>query len=255
MILVFDSGNSQIKTGVFKEDKLLLIFRMANDKTIKHYYNFIISELNKKKIKKDDISGIAISSVVPEIKKKLIKLSKTFFLLNPILINTKTNINFINLYKGKLGEDRISNIVAAEYLYKDTNKIIIDYGTAITFDIVNNKGQFLGGVIMPGFKLFLKALNQNTAQLPLLSPEFTSNFIGKTTKNCILSGLNAIRTGAIKYLIKGVKKYIKSNNVLIILTGGDSNLSLVKKLNEKKVILNKNLCLIGIKKIYDMNIK
>lgn len=250
MVLVFDSGNSNLKVGIFKKNKLLLTFRLNGSITAKKVYSIIV-----KKIKKEFIKGIAICSVVPEVKKQLIKLSEKYFLIKPILINQQTKINFINLYKNKkmLGEDRIANMVAAEYLYKKKNKIIIDYGTAITFDVLNNKGEFLGGVIMPGFNLVLKTLNQNTAQLPLIKFKSGFNFLGRTTEDCILAGLNAIGIGSIKYLITVIKKYFKMRNVIIILTGGDSNFLILKMLNEKKVILKKDLCLFGIKIIYDLN--
>ncbi len=258
MILVFDSGNSNIKVGIFKSNRLVFTFRLSNNKTLKQYYNTIKKNLKKiNKITINEIEGIAISSVVPEIKKKLIELSQKYFFIKPVLITKKTKVNFINLYKNKkkLGEDRIANLVAAESLYKAKNKIIIDYGTAITIDVLDYKGRFLGGVIMPGLGLILRSLHKNTAQLPFINKKFTSVFLGKKTDECILAGLKAISIGSIKYLISGIKEYLMSKDIIIILTGGDASKLIAKRLDESRIIIKKSLCLLGMKKIYDMNIK
>lgn len=252
MIAVFDVGNTNITIGFFKNDRIKNIFRI---KTSLIYNESIFSFGLKSILKKYKIKDVFIGSVVPKGTKTIIKILKNYFKINPGFINKKTKLNILNKYKNKkeVGDDRIANAVAASYYYKNKNVIVVDFGTAITFDVINYKAEYLGGLILPGIYLCLRCLAQNTAKLPEVKINNTKKIIGNTTEKSIVSGIKNGFTGAIKYIIKKIKMELNYKNPKIILTGGDADLI---KLNiDKNQILDKNFTLKGFKIIYNLNKK
>ncbi len=208
MIIGIDCGNSYIKIGFFEEGKLknLLKFPSVDIQKFK-----IPSEL-----KKLEIEFVAIASVSPSASKKIEEsfspLKKEILKIKPQDCNIPLNIE----NKKTVGVDRVLNCKAAFSIFKKPC-IIIDIGTAITIDVVNKKGNFAGGVILPGPELWIKSLKTTSL---IKSPSLLKKniLVGKNTNECITSGINNGIPGAIENIVEKLKKFYK--NPVVILTGG-----------------------------------
>jgi len=239
MNLAIDIGNTRVKAAVFEEDKLieLLIF----DKKI------IVSEI-KKIVKKYAISGGIISNVGAISERKMTQLNKSF---NFTVISASLKVPFNNLYKtpDTLGVDRIALVAAAVKQFPKTNVLIIDAGTCITFDFVDNNATYLGGAISPGMKMRYKALNKFTANLPLIEAVELDDFIGKNTKESIISGV----LNGVKNEINGIIEdyYLKYLDLTVVLTGGDTNF--LSKQLKSSIFANQNFLLQGLNEILKFN--
>ena len=229
--VTIDIGNTIISFSIFQQNKLLKCIKIRSDKldlkSLKVIKNkFLVNE----KVK------ILISSVVPS-SEKLIKSflrdnSINFVLLKDLLkkINIKINIK----RKKEIGDDRITNIIYAKKIYKNST-IVIDFGTATTFDILNNKGVYFGGIIMPGIDLSLDALRYKTAKLPLVKFKKIKKVVGFNTKEAIQSGFFWGYCSMIEGLLKKVQDEQKQV-FKIILTGG--NASYFRGIHKKIVLID-----------------
>jgi type III pantothenate kinase len=252
MIVIFDIGNTNITIGFFKDNKILNISRIETN-LINDFTTFSLKL--KSTLTKYNIKDVFVGSVVPKATKIIFKIIKKFFNINPKYINKNTRLNIINKYKNKkqVGDDRLANAVAAAYYYKKKNVIVIDFGTAITFDVINHKSEYLGGLILPGINLSLRCLAFNTAKLPKVKIKNIESTIGNTTERSIISGIKNGFTGAIKYILEKIKKELKLKKPKIILTGGEADL--IKTNFPANYIIDKNFTLKGFKIIYDINQK
>jgi len=208
MIIGIDCGNSYVKVGFFEEGKLKNIIKLPSV----DIQNFRIpSELKKLKIE-----IIAVASVSPSVSKKIEELfsslKKEILKIKPQDCNIPLNIK----NKKCVGIDRVLNCKAAFSIYKRPC-IVIDIGTAITIDVVDKKGNFTGGVILPGPELWIKSLETTSL---INSPSLLKKniLVGKNTDECITSGINNGISGAIENIVKKLKKFYK--NSVVILTGG-----------------------------------
>ena len=187
MLLTADIGNTSITLGLFEEDALVEEFRLASDKDLSlEEYEVLLKSL----FKDFKIDGCIISSVVMELNEKFKSAVANVFKIEPMFlsleINTGIKISLDN--PEEAGADRIANAAGAYVLY---NKpvIVVDFGTATTFDIVNKDGEFIGGVIAPGVNSQLKALNKFTSKLPRIDVAISNAAIGHNTADAILSGV------------------------------------------------------------------
>jgi type III pantothenate kinase len=213
--------------------------------------------LKKEGLEISEVDGAIIGSVVPAITHILEHMVKKYLKINPVLLGQGARLNIKNKYKNKaeVGDDRLANAVAARHYFKKSDTIIIDFGTAVSFDVVNKKGEYLGGVIMPGLNLSLFSLFSRTAKLPQVALKFPKKMIGDTTEKSIQSGILNGFIGAINHLIKGLKTELKTKKVKVILTGGDCDLIPNDKIAEKDVHADKNFTLKGFNLIYKLNNK
>ncbi|HPD18301.1 MAG TPA: type III pantothenate kinase [Candidatus Goldiibacteriota bacterium] len=252
MIAIFDAGNTNITTGIFNNDKIFHVYRIKTN-LIQNKVKFI-AEL-KSILRKYNVTDAFVGSVVPKATIILNETLKKHFNIRPEFINKNTKLNIKNKYKNKkeVGDDRIANAAAAAHYYKNQNVIVIDFGTAITFDVINQKAEYLGGLILPGINLCLRCLSENTARLPEVNMKKINKIIGNTTEKSILSGIKNGLTGAIKYITEEIKKEMKFSDTKIILTGGEADL--IKIEIDPYQILDKNLTLKGFKIIFDLNKK
>lgn len=252
MLLALDIGNSNIFAGIFDNNKLVLVFRIPLNKGMSsaEFEEFISSELKKKTTPDSDYSA-AISSVVPEINRSLSKVLTDNFRLNPFFIRhpVKTNLEYQIDSLAELGADRLVNAEAAFAKYKK-DMIVIDFGTATTFDCLTASGEFLGGVIAPGLGISADALFSQTSRLPEVSLQKPESVIGKNTANCIQSGLMNGYFSMTDGLILKLKDQMKRDS-FVIATGGFANIMLDNCSYIDKV--NKNLTLEGIKIVYELN--
>ena len=243
MNIIGDIGNTEVKICLI--DNNYIIKKKINIKTNK------LSNLNiKNKLKfliksKKNIKFIIFSSVVPEIYKKFSLFFK--FYLNKKIIEIKTlklnTIIDIKVNKKQVGSDRLANSVAA--IDKKNNYIIIDFGTATTFDVVIRE-KYLGGIISPGINLSLNTLTTRASLIPEINLKKISYVIGKNTNEAVRSGFYWGYAGLIDNMIKLIKRQTKLN-FKIILTGGLADL--YKKSINTKCKVDKDLTIKGIIKI------
>ena len=193
MIFAVDIGNTNIVIGVYdKEKKLISHCRISADssKTTDEYAATIMLLLENKNIFIKDISGVVISSVVPQLVYTFSKLSTKYFDVEPIVIGpgVKTGLPIKLENPKEVGADRIVNATAAIHFY-GIPCIVVDFGTATTFDVINSKGEYVGGVIAPGVKLSSSILHSKTAKLPEVEINKCDHIVGKNTISSIQSGI------------------------------------------------------------------
>mgnify|MGYP000336094946 CR=1 FL=1 len=239
MNLAIDIGNTRGKVAVFENDTIIDMYVFEKKR--------IITTV-KKIIKKYPNSEGIISNVASISEIKLQKLKKNMKLQ---VVSYNTNVPFINLYKTPktLGVDRIALVSAAICQFPDKNVLVIDAGTCITFDFINENKEYLGGAISPGIKMRYKSLNNFTANLPLLEKEEVFDFVGKNTKESINSG---VVNGVIKEINGIIEDYKEKFGVLtVVLTGGDTNF--LSKQLKSSIFANQNFLLEGLNKILIFN--
>lgn len=235
MLFTIDVGNSHTVTGLFDGDKLVGHWRLKSDRerpedelAIRYHSLFSMAEIKKK-----DIHGIILASVVPSLEAAWISCIKTYFsdyLQKPLFVISSKSIADIISVKidrpEEVGADRLVNAVAAWERYRK-NLIIIDFGTAITFDCVSSKCEYLGGTILPGIAISLDALANRTAKLPKIDiSKAPATVIGRNTVEAMESGiLNGYGS-----LVDGLSEKIEaelcplSEEIKIIATGGMAHL-------------------------------
>ena len=237
--LVIDIGNSSTKIGIFYKQNIICTekFLLGNESQIVEV------------LKNHTIEDTIISSTVKDYDKKIEKIifpytKKIFYL------NQKLKLPFENLYQTPetLGSDRIAAVAGAQYLFPGKNILVIDAGTAITYDLLVND-KYIGGNIAPGLNMRLKSLNYFTNNLPLVEVKNKILFPGKNTTEAISAG---VITG-ILFEIEGYRNFCKKKigKILTIFTGGDTNY-FVKQI-KKTIFANSNLVLIGLNKILEFN--
>lgn len=249
MLLAIDIGNTNITLGIFENEVILETFRLASDKELpQEEYEILLHSL----LKRYQIKACIIASVVEELNKTLKNACDNVFHLNSILINNKLNLGLnIKLKNPKeLGADRIANACGAYMLYSKPI-IVVDLGTATTFDIVDKCGNFVGGVIMPGLNLQMKALNLNTSKLPRIEIDKSEIAIGNDTESAILSGVIRGSACAIEGLIDQCEKEL-GEKATIVATGGYCTL-ISKYMTRNFDFVNPCLTLEGLRFLYELN--
>lgn len=254
MIICMDVGNTNIKYAVFDGDNLILSFRVATEhkKTSDEYGGQLISILGNNKINASEIKGGIISSVVPQLDYTLERMCLTYLKIKPLQLvpGLKTGLNLRVDNAKEVGADRVVNNVAAIRKY-GAPLIIIDFGTATTFNVIDNKGEFIGGVIAPGIKGSLDSLVNGTAKLPRVEIERPASVIGKNTVTNMQSGIVFGFAGLVEYIVKKIKRELKSENITTVATGGFSEV-IAKEISCIDRI-DKLLTLEGLKYLYDIN--
>ena len=222
MIFTMDIGNTNIKTGLFDGDLLVQYWRVSTNKIYTSDEFGILFEhlFSHGGVSMTDVDGIIISSVVPTINFTIEHMCANYFHLAPMFVvpGVKTGINIRYENPRELGSDRIANAVAAYDEYGGPI-IYIDFGTATTFGVVDDKGSFLGGCICPGIKLASEALGTGTAKLPRFELTRPEHVIGKTTLSNLQSGMYYGYVGLVVYLIKKIRQELGCE-ARVVATGG-----------------------------------
>ena len=250
MLLVADIGNTNITLGIFKDKKFKFDFRLPSDKELsQEEYEVILKSM----LKDYNIDGCVIASVVNELNVKFKAAIDNILGLNSIFVTDKIHlgITIIADNTAEVGADRIANVVAAVNKYHDKSVIVIDFGTATTFDIVNSKKEFCGGIIIPGLKTQLKSLFLGTSKLPQIELGDSPKALGTTTEEAILAGVVRGSACAIDGLIEHCEREL-GEKAIIILTGGYSRL-VSKYMKHPFDESNPILTLEGLRDIYCMN--
>ncbi len=256
MIICIDIGNTNIKYALYEGNELKVSFRVSTDfkRTSDEYGEQIIGMLDIKGIKAQDITGGIVSSVVPTLDYTIDKMCEIYFGIQPMHVapGLKSGLNIRCDNAREVGADRIVNCVSAIVEYGEKKPmIVIDFGTATTFNIINENDEFIGGVISPGIKGSLDSLVNGTAKLPRVEIEAPKSIIAKNTVTNMQAGIVFGFAGLVEYIVKRIKKELKCNDVKTIATGGFS--TVIAKEIECIDVVDKLLTLKGLKYLYDLN--
>lgn len=254
MLLAIDIGNTNIKYGVFDGDNLKSSFRVSSrmSRTADEYGSVLVGLLSDRGINKSDIDGIIISSVIPALNYTMCHMCEYFFGINPIMVGpgVKTGLNIKADNPKEVGADIIVNSVSAFKKYGGPI-IVIDFGTATTFDVITENCELIGVVIAPGIKTSLEGLATKTAQLPMVELDAPKTVIGKNTKHCMQSGIIFGFAGLVESILYRIKKELKVDDIKVVATGGLGEIIAkeVKAINK----VDRTLTLDGLKIIYEQN--
>lgn len=237
MLLAIDTGNTHTTFGLFSNDELKFTFRFStkavHDKDV--FSDFLKLTLQSLNVSLSEIDKCGISSVVPSVDKILESVVQELFKINPFFISPFIKLPFQLLVDKPLevGSDRICNVAGGFSKYGGP-LVIVSFGTATVYDVVNEKGDFLGGVIAPGIQTSAKALYQAAEKLPEVELKFPDYVIGKNTITNMQSGIMFAALDSFEGMIKRIKNEL-NKEIKIVLTGGFS------KLIYEKTSLNVNL--------------
>ncbi len=256
MILCLDIGNTNIKYAVYDGQDLRISFRIATEvnKTSDEYGGQLVNMLRTNGVNPEEIKGGIISSVVPQLDYTLDRMCRTYLGIRPLQLapGLKTGINLRVDDAKEVGADRVVNNVSAIQKY-GAPLIVIDFGTATTFNAIDERGQFIGGSIAPGIKGSLASLVNGTAKLPRVEIERPEHFIGKNTVTNMQSGIFYGFAGLVEYIVKGMKREMKCENIKVVATGGFSD-TIAGELKCIDIV-DKLLTLDGLKYLYYLNEK
>ncbi len=251
MFLAIDTGNTHTTFGIFREEKLSTTFRLATNFVCdeKIFYEFLSDSLVSLNYNLEQISNVGISSVVPRADKTLYDVTKRLFNCIPFVITPQSELKFKLLVDtpDEVGADRICNVAAGFKKY-DGPLIIIDFGTATTYDVVSANGDFIGGVIAPGVNTSAQALFDLAAKLPQVDLVFPPKVIGTNTIHNMQSGIMFAALDSMEGMVARISQELRAKQK-VIATGGFSKtiLPLTKIIDA----LEFDLVLEGIKIIFD----
>ncbi len=254
MVLVVDVGNTNITFGVYNNKELLTTFRlMTKTPRTSDEFGVLITELlSKNSINKDKIEGAIIASVVPNVMHSLIGGIKRYIIEKLIIVGAgvKTGIKIVTENPKEIGPDRIVDAVAAYELYGGP-VLVIDFGTATTYDLVDENGCFCAGITAPGIKISAKALWEDTARLPEIEIKKPASILAQETISSMQAGLVYGQIGQTEYIIKSVKKETGYDNLKVVATGGLGRIIVPE--TDMIETYNSSLTLEGLRIIYEKN--
>lgn len=242
MLLTIDIGNTSITFGVFQGKRLKSTWKIATQ-----------SVFSKKAIRlPNHIDAAIISSVVPKVTPIIKKLLVKKYKILPLVLGENIKAPIKNLYRNprQVGQDRLVDAVAVKEFY-GYPAVVIDFGTAITFDVINKKGEYLGGIIVPGIETSVRALSKQAALLPIIKVSAPRELVGKDTissmKSGIFHGFGVLCDGLI------AKLKTKYGPMRVIATGGHARL--MAKFSRSIPKVDPNLTLQGLRLIYEKSLK
>ena len=223
MLLVIDVGNTHITLGVFDKKELLGTFRMTTrqSRTSDEYGILMCNMLEYRGIAKDKIEDVIISSVVPDVMHSLTSSVIKYFDRKPLNVGPgcKTGIRITAVNPKEVGADRIVDAVAAYERYGGP-VLVLDFGTATTYDLIGEDGSFEAGITSPGIEISAKALWQDAAKLPKIAIEKPKSILAKETISSMQAGLVYGYIGQVEYIVKKVKEESGLENMKVVATGG-----------------------------------
>lgn len=258
MILLVDAGNTNIVLGVHNGEKYIASWRISSEgnKTSDEYSIQVMQLFSLSDINPKEITGVIVSSVVPNIMHSLENMLRKCFCQEPIIVGPgiRTGINIKYDNPREVGADRIVNAVAAYEIYKRP-VIIIDFGTATTFCAVRENGDYLGGCICPGIRISADALFERAAKLPRVELEVPKSMICKNTVSSMQAGIIFGYIGQVEYIVRKMKQEMKSSKhkeePFVIATGGLANL--IAKETDVIDKVDSDLTLEGLKILFEKN--
>lgn len=253
MLLAIDIGNTHIVIGVYRGRGLVACWRAATDrdKTADEYAVLLRSFFAGRQVPFADVDGAIISSVVPPLTPTFYDLVHRYLGTTPLVvgpdIETGVRIRYDNPYE--VGADRVVNALAASRLY-GTPAIVVDFGTATTFDAINAEGEYLGGAIAPGIGISVEALFRYTAKLPRIELVMPGRAVGKNTVESMQSGVLFGYVGLVEGLVARIREEL-GGRAYVIATGGLAHV--IAKEAPCIEVVDENLTLEGLRLMYEMN--
>jgi len=243
MVAVFDIGNTNIHIGVYTDHlfSTKLIFPTRKKLPSREIHEILTNQR---------LDGVGVASVVPQLTRQLVSICKRHR-VKPVIVSYKLKCGLKYRYRkpATLGADRIAAVAGALARYK-SNVIVIDAGTATTIDVATRNGDYLGGIICPGLHMLSECMHEKTAQLPLVTITGPQDLIGRSTVECIASGLFNGTMAMIRGLVRDIKKQ-RRGEFFCVATGGSGKI-IAQNVEEVRAY-DEDLCLHGILTIYDKN--
>lgn len=253
MVLVFDVGNTNTVIGVFTGDCLVTQWRIRTDslKTADEYGMMLRSLFESHEIDMGLVKAVVISSVVPSLMLEMEWMTDKYFHCKPLVIEpgVKTGLSIKYDNPREVGADRVVNAVAAYHKYGGP-LVIIDFGTATTFCVLNAQGEYLGGAIAPGIRISTEALVNRASKLPRVELVKPRSIIGRNTINSMQSGIIYGFVGQVEGIVNRMKKEI-GDNPRVVATGGLA--PIIARETDAIDIIDEFLTLDGLRLIYEMN--
>ena len=254
MILVVDVGNTNITFGVYREEKLCATFRMMTKTphTSDEYGVQIVDMLERNEIGREQIAGAIIASVVPNVMHALVGAVVKYVKLTPLIVGpgVKTGIRVITANPYEVGSDRIVDAVGAYEKYGGP-VLVLDFGTATTYDYVTEDGCFAAGITAPGIRTSAKALWQEAAKLPEIEIIKPKSILAQETISSMQAGLVYGQIGQTEYIVRQVKKETGLENMKVVATGGLGRI--ISEETDAIDIYDSTLTLDGLRIIYNKN--
>lgn len=254
MLLVIDAGNTNVVFAVFDDTQLLGQWRIATarERTADEYGIWLLQVLERANIRAESITGAVLATVVPQALFNLRTLARQYFKTELAVVGEGDFNNGIAVKidnPAQLGADRVVNAFAAWQRYKQA-LIVVDFGTATTFDIVSKEGDYIGGVIAPGVNLSLDALHKAAAKLPNINVTRPEKVIGTNTVGAMQSGIYYGYAGLIESIAARIMAEYGSS-MKVIATGGLA--SLYAKACPVIEALEPDLTIEGLRALYELN--
>lgn len=223
MLLTVDIGNTNITFGVFEGKKLIATFRMTTIQTrTSDEYGMVMCELMEhNQVKVESVTDVIVASVVPNVMHSLTSAIVKYFHTKPIIVESgiKTGIRVASRNPRQVGADRIVDAAAVYELYGGP-AIVVDYGTATTYDLVDENGTFTACVIAPGIRISAQALCSRAANLPEFEIKKPKSILAQDTISCMQAGLVFGQVGQTEYIVKQMKKEFGKEDIKVVATGG-----------------------------------
>jgi len=256
MILVVDVGNTNINFGVYNGEKMVVMFKLMSklSRTSDEFGLCIRELLDLNSIDKDEITGAVVASVVPNLMHSLNTAIERYVGCKPLIVGPgiKTGIKIATENPKEMGADRIADAVAAYEKYGGP-VLILDFGTATTYDLVLEDGSFTAAVTAPGIRISAKALWEDTAKLPEIEIKKPASILAQETVSSMQAGLIYGQIGQTEYIIDKIREESGLKEMKVIATGGLG--SIISDETHKIDVYDKFLTLDGLRIIYEKNQK
>ena len=254
MLITIDVGNTNITVGVFNGDDVVASFRMTTKipRTSDEYGMLLINLLEQNKICPDEIEDAILASVVPNVMHALEGAVAKYLHIHPINIETgiRTGIKIVTENPRQIGADRIVDAVAA-YVKYGGPVLVLDFGTATTYDLITEDGRFTAGITAPGIRISSEALWKETAKLPNIEIRKPKTILAQETITSMQAGLMYGQIGQTEYIIRKVKEESGLAELKVVATGGLGRA--IADETDSIDIYDSSLTLDGLRIIYDKN--
>lgn len=252
MLLTIDVGNTNITFGIFEKKTLITTFRMTTKqlRTSDEYGIGILEMLERNQVYGSDVKEVIIASVVPDVMHSLNNAIVKYFSITPVIVGPgiRTGIRVVTENPKQIGADRIVDAAGAYALYGGP-VLVLDFGTATTYDLVDAAGSFVAGVTAPGIRISAKALWEDAAKLPKIEIRKPTSILAQETISSMQAGLVYGQIGQTEYIVRNMAKESGYKNLKVVATGGLGRI--IAKETDCIDVYDPNLTLTGLRLIFE----